>query len=151
MCTHNDTYRTIAAPCEGAYRDKGSRFLAYAFPVESEDEVKQHVARAKKEHFSARHHCYAYRMGKGGAAYRANDDGEPSGTAGKPILGQLMSANLTNTRVVVVRYFGGTLLGTPGLINAYRQATANAIANEQLVQRTWEAALNVCFPYEHLD
>ncbi|MDR0415595.1 MAG: YigZ family protein [Prevotellaceae bacterium] len=142
-----DAYNTIAAPAEGVYRDRGSKFLAYAFPVQSEQEAREHVATIRREHYSARHHCYAYRTGKEGATFRANDDGEPSGTAGKPILGQLLSANLTNVLVVVVRYFGGTLLGTSGLIAAYRSATAAAIANAQVVQRAWEVVLTVTFPY----
>ncbi|MDR0687472.1 MAG: YigZ family protein [Prevotellaceae bacterium] len=147
----NDTYITIAAPAEGVYRAKGSKFIAYLFPVQSEQEAKQHVAAAKQEHYGARHHCYAYRMGKDGALFRANDDGEPSGTAGKPILGQLLSANLTNVLLVVVRYFGGTLLGTSGLIVAYRSAAAAAVANAQVVQRTWDVVLTAKFPYTNLN
>ncbi|MDR1342904.1 MAG: YigZ family protein [Prevotellaceae bacterium] len=143
----DDTYNTIAAPAEGVYKDKGSKFLAYAFPVQNEQEVKERIASVKREHHSARHHCYAYRMGKEGALLRANDDGEPSGTAGKPILGLLLSANLTNVLVVVARYFGGTLLGTSGLATAYKSATANAIAGAQVVQRAWEAVLTAKFPY----
>jgi uncharacterized YigZ family protein len=146
-----DTYLTIAAPAEGLYRDKGSRFLAFAFPVESEPEVKRHVAAIRQEHYGARHHCYAYRIGKEGALFRANDDGEPSGTAGKPMLGQLLSANLTNVLVTVTRYFGGTLLGTSGLIAAYRSAAAAALANAQVVQRTWDVVINAQFPYASLN
>jgi uncharacterized YigZ family protein len=143
----DDTYNTIAAPAEGVCKDKGSKFLAYAFPVGNEREVKERVAFVKKEHHSARHYCYAYRIGKEGALFRANDDGEPSGTAGKPILGQLLSASLTDVLVVVVRYFGGTLLGTSGLIAAYKNATAAAIASAQVVQRTWNTVLTAKFPY----
>jgi uncharacterized YigZ family protein len=143
----DDTYNTIAAPAEGIYRDSGSRFIAYAFPVQSEQEAKERIASVKKEHHSARHHCYAYRVGRGGALFRANDDGEPSGTAGRPILGLLLSASLANVLVVVVRYFGGTLLGTSGLTAAYKRATATAVANAQVVQRTWEAVLTAKFPY----
>jgi uncharacterized YigZ family protein len=147
----SDAYTTIAAPSEGLYREKGSRFLAFAFPVQREQEVKRHVAAVRQEHYGARHHCYAYRMGKNGALFRANDDGEPSGTAGKPILGQLLSADLTNVLVVVARYFGGTLLGTSGLAAAYRCAAAAAIANAQAAQRTWDVALTAHFPYVSLN
>jgi uncharacterized YigZ family protein len=146
-----DTYSTIAAPAEGSYREKGSRFLACAFPVQSEEAVRRYVAAVRQERYGARHHCYAYRMGKDGALFRANDDGEPSGTAGKPILGQLLSANLTNVLLVVTRYFGGTLLGTSGLIAAYRSAAAAAIAGAQVVQRTWDVALTAAFPYANLN
>jgi len=147
-----DLYQTIAAPAEGVFKDKGSRFLAYAYPVQSEQEdVKLLLQNLRREHHAARHHCYAFRMGKGGAAYRANDDGEPSGTAGKPILGQLVAADITNTLVVVVRYFGGTLLGTSGLIAAYRAATADAIAHAQIVQRTWNVELCISCPYAQLN
>ncbi len=144
----NDIYFTIASPAEGTYKEKGSKFTAYAYPVQSEEEVKEHVARIKKEFYDARHHCYAYRIGKEGVRFRVNDDGEPSGTAGKPILGQLLSANLTNVLVVVVRYFGGTLLGTSGLITAYKTATADAVANAQIDERTWSEELTASFPYE---
>jgi uncharacterized YigZ family protein len=146
-----DTYLSISAPAEGAYRDKGSRFLAFAFPVEGEPDVKRHLAAIRQAHYGARHHCYAYRIGKGGGQFRANDDGEPSGTAGKPILGQLLSANLTNVLVAVARYFGGTLLGTSGLTAAYRSAAAAAIANAQVVQRTWDVELTAQFPYASLN
>lgn len=147
----SDTYSTIAVPSEGLYRAKGSRFLACAFPVQSEEAVKRCVAAVRQEHYGARHHCYAYRMGKDGALFRANDDGEPSGTAGKPILGQLLSANLTNVLLVVTRYFGGTLLGTSGLTAAYRSAAAAAIAGAQVVQRTWDVALTAALPYASLN
>lgn len=147
----SDTYSTIAEPAEGLYREKGSRFLAYAFPVQSEQEVKRHVEAIRQEHYGARHHCYAYRIGKDGARFRANDDGEPSGTAGKPILGQLLSAGLTNVLMVVTRYFGGTLLGTSGLIAAYRSAAAAAVANARVVQRTWDVELSAAFPYARLN
>ncbi|MDR2937903.1 MAG: IMPACT family protein [Prevotellaceae bacterium] len=146
-----DSYRTIAAPAEGAYKDKGSKFTAYAFPVENELQVKNLVARLKKDFYDARHHCYAYRIGKNGAQFRANDDGEPSGTAGKPILGQLLSADVTNVLVVVVRYFGGTLLGTSGLIAAYKNATADALVNAQIVERTWNAEVTFDFAYEQMN
>ena len=143
----SDTYRTIAAPAQGLYKEKGSKFTAYAFAVQSDDEVKQHVNWAKREFYDARHHCYAYRIGKNGVLFRANDDGEPSGTAGKPILGQLLSADLVNVLVVVVRYFGGTLLGTSGLITAYKAAAANAITNAHIEERTWNTEITATFPY----
>jgi uncharacterized YigZ family protein len=147
----NDTYSTIAAPAEGSYREKGSRFLACVFPVQSEEEATQRIAAVRQERYGARHHCYAYRMGKEGALFRANDDGEPSGTAGKPILGLLLSSNLTNVLLVVTRYFGGRLLGTSGLIAAYRSAAAAAIAEAQVVQRTWDVELTATFPYANLN
>jgi uncharacterized YigZ family protein len=145
--TESDSYLTIEGPATGIFKDKGSRFLAYAWPVVSEAEVKTLVDKYKKEYFDARHHCYAYRLGPEALQIRANDDGEPSGTAGKPILGQLVSQNLTNVLVVVVRYFGGTLLGTSGLINAYREATANALANAQITKRFVYAIYQINFGY----
>ncbi len=123
----DDSYKTLESPAEGTYREKGSRFLAFGFPVQNEEEIRNILASLRKKYHDARHHCYAYRLGTTGEAYRVNDDGEPSGTAGKPILGQLLSNNLTHVLVVVVRYFGGTLLGTGGLITAYRSATADMI------------------------
>lgn len=147
MPNTEDTYKTILATAEGIYKEKGSKFLAYAYPIGSEDEVKEHVQKLKKEYFDARHHCYAYRMGGKGELFRANDDGEPSGTAGKPILGQLLSNELTNILVVVIRYFGGIKLGTSGLIYAYKTATADAIANAEIVERTIDEQLNISFGY----
>lgn len=147
MTTGNDTYRTIERPAEGLFKDKGSRFLAFAYPIQAEEEVKPLIQALKKEHFSARHHCFAWRLGPQGEKYRANDDGEPSGTAGRPILGQLLSANLSNILVVVVRYFGGTLLGVSGLINAYKCATADVLAQATPVERLVETPLKVVFEY----
>lgn len=147
MLPTGDSYITIESPSTGIFKDKGSRFLAYAWPVSNEAQVKQLVERYKKEYFDARHHCYAYRLGPEALLYRANDDGEPSGTAGKPILGQLVSQNLTNLLVVVVRYFGGTLLGTSGLINAYRAATVDALQNAQKVTLYVFALYSVNFGY----
>lgn len=143
----DDTYKTITAPAEGIFKDRGSKFIAYAYPVTSEEAVKQHLAELRKEHFSARHHCYAFRIGPDKTHFRANDDGEPSGTAGKPILGQIQSNDLTNVLVVVVRYFGGTLLGVSGLIAAYRGAAADALANAQIVERTVNEVYELKFPY----
>ncbi|MCF0172581.1 MAG: YigZ family protein, partial [Bacteroidales bacterium] len=125
----SDCYKSIAAPSTGIYKDKGSKFMAFAYPVESEEEVKSLVSALRKKYFDARHHCWAYRIGRLGEKWRINDDGEPSSTAGKPILGQILSNQLSDTLIVVVRYFGGILLGTPGLIQAYKSAAADAIAN----------------------
>ncbi|MGZ3866127.1 MAG: IMPACT family protein [Bacteroidia bacterium] len=127
-----DQYFTIQKSAEGLYKEKGSKFIGYAFPVSSETEIKDHITHLKKEHHSARHWCYAYRLGADKKLFRANDDGEPSGTAGKPILNQLIAADLTDVLIVVVRYFGGTLLGTSGLITAYKSAAAAALNNVQI-------------------
>lgn len=122
-----NTYNTIEKEGFAEYRDRGSRFLAYIFPIQSPEEFKKRLKELKSEHPKAAHHCFAYRMGTDGNNFRVSDDGEPSGTAGKPILGQLDSRNVTDTAVVVVRYFGGTLLGVPGLINAYKTVTSLAL------------------------
>lgn len=148
-----DTYKTIENPSEGLFKDKGSKFLSFAFPVTSESEVKAIVDKIKKEYFDARHHCYAYILGqeKEKRTFRAQDDGEPSGTAGRPIYGQLLSADLTNILVVVVRYFGGILLGTSGLINAYKTASKEAIANALIVERTIDVDFEVKFEYVQMN
>ncbi len=146
MCT-NDTYMSISAPAEGLFKDNGSRFIALAYPVETEEEVKGIVAGLKKEYHDARHHCYAYRLGLDGGRWRANDDGEPSGSAGRPILGQIDSAGLSDILVVVVRYFGGIKLGIPGLIRAYRTSTADAIANADQVQKIAGVWYRIGFDY----
>lgn len=130
-----DSYRTIAALSEGEFKDRGSKFLAYAWPVRSEEDALAHLEWLRKEHFKARHHCFAWRLSPDGSRFRANDDGEPSGTAGRPILGQIDSFGLTDVVVVVVRYFGGTLLGTSGLINAYREAAAEALRAAQVEEK----------------
>jgi uncharacterized YigZ family protein len=144
---NNDTYRTIESASTAIFKDKGSKFIAYAYPILSENEVKELVQALKKEHFSARHHCYAWRLGAKGERYRANDDGEPSGTAGRPILGQLQSFEVTNVLIVVVRYFGGTLLGVSGLINAYK-TSANLVLNEaSIVERIVENLFTLRFEY----
>jgi uncharacterized YigZ family protein len=142
-----DTYKTIDQPAEGLFKDKGSKFIAYAYPVYSEDEIKEHIQRIKKEHFSARHHCYAWRLGADKLQFRANDDGEPSSTAGRPILGQIQSFDLTNILIVVVRYFGGTLLGVSGLINAYKTAAADVLHNATIVEKVVEQRLTIEFDY----
>jgi uncharacterized YigZ family protein len=142
-----DSYKTLRGNAEGLFKDRGSRFLAYAYPVESEEAVREHLAALKKRHDDATHHCYAYRLGPRGEMSRSSDDGEPSGSAGKPILGQLLSKEITDILVVVVRWFGGTELGVPGLINAYRQATLEALDNGEIVVMTEEAYFEVHFPY----
>jgi len=145
-----DVYQTIEKESQGFFKDKGSKFYSFAYPVKNEDEVKEILARLRKEHHSARHHCYAWRLGTEEITFRANDDGEPSSTAGKPILGQLQSFNVTNTLIVVVRYFGGTLLGVSGLINAYRNAAAEALKNAEIKQKTVEREIVLDFTYNEL-
>lgn len=142
-----DTYKTISKSTEGLFKDKGSKFISYAYPVESEDEIRNIVLTIKKEHHSARHHCYAWRLGHEKLLFRANDDGEPSSTAGKPILGQIQSYDLTNILIVVVRYFGGTLLGVSGLINAYRNAAQDAIIQAEIIEKLVEKQLLIEFDY----
>jgi len=142
-----DTYQTIEAPAEGMYKEKGSKFIAKAYPVKSDEQVKEILEQIKDDFHDARHHCYAYILGPTGNRWRANDDGEPSGTAGKPIHGQLLSFNLTNTLVVVIRYFGGTRLGVSGLINAYKTATHDALSNARIITRTVDAIYTVTFGY----
>lgn len=147
--TQTDTYRSIEAASEGLFKDNGSRFIALAYPVESEDQVKEIVAGLKKEYHDARHHCYAYRLGHRGDRFRANDDGEPSGSAGRPILGQIDAAGLSDILVVVVRYFGGIKLGIPGLIRAYKTSTADALAKAGVVEKV--AGLSFRVRYDYLD
>lgn len=142
-----DTYKTIAAPSVGEYKEKGSKFIAYAFAVQTEADIKQHLEYLKKEHFKARHHCYAYRLGLKGLQFRANDDGEPSGTAGYPILGQIDSFGLNNILVVVVRYFGGTKLGTSGLKTAYKEATKDAFEQAEIIEKIVEEQFMLTFDY----
>lgn len=146
----NDVYYTIEAPSIGEYREKGSRFLAFAFPLNAEAEVKQHLDILKKEHPSARHICYAYQLKTNRESYRMYDDGEPSGTAGRPIYGQLQSAKLNNILVAVVRYFGGVLLGTGGLIQAYKSATADALRNAVIVEKYWKHRFTIACNYAQL-
>ena len=142
----NYTYRTIAKESEGLYKEKGSRFIALAYPVRTEEEVKQHVADVKKKYYDARHHCYAYILGANKDAYRMNDDGEPSGTAGRPIHGQLLSKDLTDTLIIVIRYFGGIKLGVSGLINAYKTAAKDALDNNTIVEKFVEEDYQLRFP-----
>jgi len=143
----DDTYRTISAPSEGLYKEKGSKFLAFAFPVTTVEEVKAHLDELRKKYFDARHHCYAYILGPSKESYRLNDDGEPSGTGGRPIHGQLLSADLTNTLIVVVRYFGGILLGASDLANAYKAAARDAIANASIKECTIDISYRLHFEY----
>ena len=142
-----DTYKTISKPAQGLFKDKGSKFISFAYPIQSEDEVRNIVQILKKEHHSARHHCYAWRLGYEKLLFRANDDGEPSSTAGKPILGQIQSYDLTNILIVVVRYFGGTLLGVSGLINAYRNAAQDVLIQVEIVEKLVEKQLYIEFDY----
>lgn len=146
-----DTYKTITGSAEGLFKDKGSKFFAYAYPIEDESEVKELVDQLKKEHFKAVHHCYAYRLGQDRTNFRVNDDGEPSGSAGKPILNVLLSKDITNILVVVVRYFGGTLLGVPGLINAYKTATQEALVNAEIVEKTVNEIYEVRFEFVQMN
>jgi len=146
-----DTYKSISSPASGSYRELGSRFLSFAWPVSSEEEVKEIVANVKKEYFDARHHCYAYRLGPEGESWRANDDGEPSSTAGKPILGQLLSREISDVLIVVVRYFGGTKLGVPGLIRAYRAAASDALDNCEIITKVCTVPVIITFPYPGTD
>jgi uncharacterized YigZ family protein len=146
-----DTYKTIEKPSKGYFKDKGSKFFAFAYTVKNEEEIKVILAQLKKEHHSARHHCYAWRLGTEEIQYRANDDGEPSSSAGKPILGQLLSFDVTNILVVVVRYFGGTLLGVSGLINAYRTAAAEALKNAKVLTKLIENVYELHFTYNELN
>lgn len=147
MTPIQDTYKSIAAPSEGLFKDLGSRFIALAWPVETEEEVKAIVDSLKKKYHDARHHCYAYRLGLEGERFRANDDGEPSSSAGRPILGQIDSAGLSDVLVVVVRYFGGIKLGIPGLIRAYKTSTADALANAQVVEKVAGENWRLTFDY----
>lgn len=142
-----NSYITIASPAEGQYKDRGSKFLAFALPCFTDEEAKQTVAMFREEHPSAVHHCYAYRLGTDGVNQRSSDDGEPGGTAGRPIMGQILSNNLTNIIIVVVRYYGGTPLGVPGLINAYKTATNQAIAAAHVIEKQVEEHYSVTFAY----
>jgi uncharacterized YigZ family protein len=146
-----DTYITLKSHSEGFYKEKGSKFHSFAFAVDNEPEVKKYLAELKKQYYDARHHCYAYVLGESGDRYRANDDGEPGHSAGDPILGQIKSCNLTNTLIVVVRYFGGTKLGISGLINAYKAAAADALANNSLVEHPILSPISIEFDYPHLN
>ncbi len=147
----SDSYKTIQSLSEGNYSEKRSKFLAFAIPVHSVDEVKQYVAEYQKRYYDARHVCYAYMLGAERQEFRANDNGEPSGTAGKPILGQINSNELTDILVIVVRYFGGVKLGTSGLIVAYRLAAAEAISSAEIIEKTVDEDVTFLFEYPYMN
>lgn len=146
-----DTYLTISSVSEALYKDKGSKFYAFAYPVQTVEQIKEILAEKRKEYYDARHVCYAYMLGYERNVFRANDDGEPSGTAGRPILGQINSSNLTDILIIVVRYFGGTLLGTSGLIQAYKTSAAEAIAVATIEERIVEKTFVSKFGYQDLN
>lgn len=143
----DDTYNTITSQSEGLFKAKGSKFIALVFPVISVAEVKTILEGLRKQYYDARHHCYAYRLDYDKPVYRINDDGEPSGTAGKPIYGQILSADLTNILIVVIRYFGGTKLGISGLIKAYKTVTKNALENSKIITKTVNDVYELVFDY----
>lgn len=147
----DDEYKTIKTISEGSYKEKGSKFLAFAFPVESEEDIKEILQDLRKKYYDARHHCYAYSLGPKRECYRSNDDGEPSGSAGKPIYGQLLSFDLTNILIVVIRYFGGTKLGVSGLINAYRTAARESIEANTILLKTIQSIFHLDFDYVQLN
>src|ERR1035437_2938508 len=142
-----DTYNTISTSTEGIYKEKGSKFLSFAIHVNTSDEVKEWIKKFKKEYYDARHVCYAYMLGADRKEWRANDDGEPSGTAGRPIMGQINSRELTNILVIVVRYFGGVLLGTGGLTATYREATADVLNQAVIIEKTVDVTISINFEY----
>ncbi len=144
-------YHTILQPTQAEFRDRGSKFIAYAYPITGIAEFKEKLAALKKEHPKAVHHCFAYRIGMDGNVFRVSDDGEPSGSAGRPILGQIDSKELTNVVVIVVRYFGGTLLGVPGLINAYKTVTQEALANAAVIQKPVLVNYRLQFDYSRMN
>lgn len=151
MFGKSDEYKTIKTKSEGLYKEKGSKFIAFGFPVKSEDEIKAILLELRKKYYDARHHSYAYRLGPDKKKYRSNDDGEPSGSAGKPILGQLHSFDLTDSLIVVIRYFGGTKLGVSGLMNAYRTAAREAIGNTSIITKTEQELCQIKFEYVKLN
>lgn len=146
-----DTYKTIEAATEGVFRDRASKFVAWAIPVKDEQEVKLKLAELRKLYWDANHHCYAYQLGFDKSAFRFNDDGEPSGTAGRPIFGQIQSKDLTNVLVVVIRYFGGTKLGVSGLINAYKTSAKLALDEAVIVERLVREVYTLAFPYARMN
>ena len=147
----DDTYKTIQEISEGVYRDKGSKFIAYLYPLNSENDIKDIITALKAEHPKARHHCWAFRLSPDRTVFRLNDDGEPSGTAGRPILNTLLSNELTNVLAVVVRYFGGTLLGVPGLINAYKSAAVEAVKNANIIEKTVNSVFRIEFGHPQMN
>lgn len=149
--SHPDHYLTVEGHAQGVYKELRSKFLSFIYPISSAEEAEAIVATLKDRYFDARHHCWAYRLGAEGDRWRANDDGEPSSTAGKPILGQLLSANISDALIVVVRYFGGTKLGVPGLIRAYREAAKDAVANSVIVEKIITSSIEFTFSYTDID
>lgn len=147
----HQSYLTIKKPTQGIFKDRGSKFISFAWPVNSEDRIKEILDTLRGKYHDARHHCYAWRLGAEKDHFRVNDDGEPSNTAGKPILGQIQKYDLTNILIVVVRYFGGTLLGTGGLINAYREAAANALEQSGIITENVEELYDINFPYSDMN
>ena len=147
----NDTYKEVKNHTTGIYKEKGSKFIAYSYPVYSEDQVKEKLEEVRKIEYSARHYCYAYILNPDKSSQRANDDGEPSSTAGKPILGQILSNDLTNILIVVVRYFGGVKLGVSGLIRSYKTAAAVVIANSTLITKTIKEQYEVSYKYPQMN
>jgi uncharacterized YigZ family protein len=143
----SDSYKTISSPSSGIYKEKGSRFLAFAFPVSGLEDIKPILDSLRKEHHEAKHHCYAWMLGQERSNWRINDDGEPSGTGGRPILGQINSFKLTNILIVVCRYFGGTLLGVSGLMNAYKSSALSAIQNADIIDCTLQDYYEITYPY----
>lgn len=146
-----DTYQMITAPAEGFFKDRGSKFLAFAFPVHNEEEIKAHQEALRKKYYDARHHCYAFMLGANQNSFRASDDGEPKHSAGDPILGQIRSFDLTNILVVVIRYFGGTKLGVGGLINAYKTATAEALEAAEVEEKLMTQNISIQFEYDQMN
>lgn len=152
MVENRDTYNTIVRPSkEILFKDRGSKFYGYAYPVSDEDKIKKHIQQLKKQHFNARHWCYAWQLGADYSRYRVNDDGEPSNSAGMPIYGQIKSFDLTQILIVVVRYFGGTKLGVGGLINAYRSAAKEAIENSRIIEKTIDQDFQLTFDYPEMN
>jgi uncharacterized YigZ family protein len=151
MTNHIDTYLTIDHSAEGLYKEKGSKFIAFAFRVESEDDIKEHLLQLRKEHHKARHHCYAWKLGMDDNNWRANDDGEPNNSAGNPIYGQILSKGLTNVLIVVVRYFGGTKLGVGGLITAYKSAAEDALSQANIIEKQLMTHYLVQFNYPSMN
>ena len=151
MSEIKDSYKTITSPSEGFFKDRGSKFFGYAYPYTSEEELKAIIEVLKKEHHTARHHCYAYRFKQDYSVYRANDDGEPTNAAGKPILGQIDAKDLTNVAVVVVRYFGGTKLGVGGMMNAYKAAALEALNNAEIIECTIDEEFEISFGYPEMN
>ncbi|MES2829396.1 MAG: YigZ family protein [Bacteroidota bacterium] len=144
----DDTYKTLASPATSVFKDKGSKFISYAYPISSESQLKDIILALRAEHVKARHFCWAMRITPDRSIFKIQDDGEPSGTGGRPILNALLSADITNVVIIVVRYFGGTLLGVPGLINAYRTAAAEAIIAAEVIEKTIDDIYKLSFPFE---